>query len=187
MNLGPAAKVPVPIEFGPVTATQLDVASALNLYSGGDPFKLRPSWLRFSWLSSVPSNKSSDTPYFTPRPLPSEFFPFIYHPTFAPMQSTYWIHRNNNNNNNNNIWIYIIYTDVIFKFREPGWRSQYSDWLRAGRPRSWSSNPGVDKNSVFPTSSKPVLLPTSCPKGTGEIALPGAKAAGEWSWLLTSN
>jgi hypothetical protein len=40
---------------------------------------------------------------------------------------------------------------------EPGWRSRYSDWLRAGRPRGWSSSPCRVKNFLFSTSSRPAL------------------------------
>jgi hypothetical protein len=35
---------------------------------------------------------------------------------------------------------------------EPGWRSWYSDWLRAGRPRGRSWGHGRMKNFVFSTS-----------------------------------
>jgi hypothetical protein len=38
-------------------------------------------------------------------------------------------------------------------FEEPGWRSRYSDWLRAGRPRGQSSSPGRVKNFLFFTLS----------------------------------
>jgi hypothetical protein len=45
--------------------------------------------------------------------------------------------------------------------RELGDRNQYSDWLRAGRPKGRSSSPGRVKNSM----------------GTGG-SIPGGKAAG---------
>jgi hypothetical protein len=34
---------------------------------------------------------------------------------------------------------------------------RYSDWLRAGRPRVWSSSPGRVKNFLFSKSSRPAL------------------------------
>jgi hypothetical protein len=43
------------------------------------------------------------------------------------------------------------------------YRSRYSDWLRAGRPRGRSSSPGGVKNFLFYTSSRPVLGPTQPP------------------------
>jgi hypothetical protein len=38
-----------------------------------------------------------------------------------------------------------------------------SDWLRAGRPRGWSSSPGRVKIFLFSTSSRPALWPTQPP------------------------
>jgi hypothetical protein len=47
---------------------------------------------------------------------------------------------------------------VIYRcMEEPGWRSRYSDSLRAGRPRGRSSRPGRVKNFLFFTSSRPAL------------------------------
>jgi hypothetical protein len=46
---------------------------------------------------------------------------------------------------------------------EPGQRSRYSDWLRAGRPRRWSSSPSKVKNLVFSTSFRPALRPIQSP------------------------
>jgi hypothetical protein len=43
------------------------------------------------------------------------------------------------------------------------WRSRYSDWIRAGRPRGQSSSPGRGKNFLFSTSFRPVLGPTQPP------------------------
>jgi hypothetical protein len=53
------------------------------------------------------------------------------------------------------LWIYLFYNAIIERettvcvfdtrptcINEPGQRSLYSDWLRAGRPRDRSSNPG---------------------------------------------
>jgi hypothetical protein len=37
--------------------------------------------------------------------------------------------------------------------------SRYSDWLRAGRLRGWSSSPGRVKNFIFSASTRPVLRP----------------------------
>jgi hypothetical protein len=48
-------------------------------------------------------------------------------------------------------------------FKELGYHSPYSDWLRAGRPRGWSSSPGRVKNFLFSTSSRPALGPTQPP------------------------
>jgi hypothetical protein len=42
-------------------------------------------------------------------------------------------------------------------------RSWYSDWLRARRPRGWSSSPGRVKIFLFSTSSKLALGPTQPP------------------------
>jgi hypothetical protein len=49
--------------------------------------------------------------------------------------------------------------NAIFIY-EPGQRSRYSDWLRAGRPRAGSSSPGRVKKFLFSTSSRPALGPT---------------------------
>jgi hypothetical protein len=43
---------------------------------------------------------------------------------------------------------------------ESGWRSRYSDWIRAERSRGRSSSPGRVENFLFSTSSRPVLGPT---------------------------
>jgi hypothetical protein len=64
----------------------------------------------------------------------------------------------------------------------------YSDWLRAGRLRDRSSSPGRVKNFLFSKSSRPALGSTQpliqwVPGGS----FPGGKAAGAWSWPLTSN
>jgi hypothetical protein len=59
------------------------------------------------------------------------------------------------------------------------WDDWYSDWLRAGRPRGWSSSPGRDKNFVFSTSSKPALEPTQPPVQSVPVgSFLGVKAAG---------
>jgi hypothetical protein len=44
-----------------------------------------------------------------------------------------------------------------------GKRSRYSDWLRAGRPRSRSSSPGRVKKVLSSTSSNPALGSTKPP------------------------
>jgi hypothetical protein len=41
--------------------------------------------------------------------------------------------------------------------KEPGQRSRYSDWLRPGQQRGWSSNPCRGEIFLFSTSSRPVL------------------------------
>jgi hypothetical protein len=43
--------------------------------------------------------------------------------------------------------------------REPGYRSRYNDWLRAGCLRGRSSSPGRVKNFLFFTSFRPALGP----------------------------
>jgi hypothetical protein len=43
------------------------------------------------------------------------------------------------------------------------WTTQYSDWLRAGRPRGRSSSPGRIKNFPFSKLSRPALGPTQPP------------------------
>jgi hypothetical protein len=65
---------------------------------------------------------------------------------------------------------------------------RHSDWLRVGRPRSRSSSPGRVKNFLFSTSYRPVLGSTqpSIQWVPGALSL-GCKAAGAWSWPLTSN
>jgi hypothetical protein len=40
---------------------------------------------------------------------------------------------------------------------DPGWRSRYSDWLRAGRPRVRSSSSGVVMDILFSTLFRPAL------------------------------
>jgi hypothetical protein len=43
------------------------------------------------------------------------------------------------------------------------YRSRYSDWLKAGRPRNRSLNPGRVKNCPFSKLSRPSLRPTWSP------------------------
>jgi hypothetical protein len=62
---------------------------------------------------------------------------------------------------------------------EPGWRSRYSDWLRARRPRGRSSSPGEVKNFLFSMSSRPALGSTQAPIQWVPGALsPGVKRPG---------
>jgi hypothetical protein len=43
--------------------------------------------------------------------------------------------------------------DMIYDKEKLGYRSRYSDWLRAGRPRGVGvPSPGRDKNFLFSTS-----------------------------------
>jgi hypothetical protein len=49
------------------------------------------------------------------------------------------------------------FTCPCSKTKVPGYRRRCSDLLRAGRPRDRSSSPGRSKNSLFSTSSRPVL------------------------------
>jgi hypothetical protein len=46
---------------------------------------------------------------------------------------------------------------------EPGQRSRYSDYLRAGRLRDRSSSPSTVKNFLFSASSRPALGSTKSP------------------------
>jgi hypothetical protein len=63
-----------------------------------------------------------------------------------------------------------------------GQRGRYSDWLRAGLPKSWSSSPGREKNVHFSMSSRPVLGPTWPPikwvprSLSPEVKRPGSEA-----------
>jgi hypothetical protein len=58
---------------------------------------------------------------------------------------------------------YVIFLEDVFKCRlpmytyVPGWRSRYSDWLRAGRPRGRSASPDRVKNFLFSTASRLAL------------------------------
>jgi hypothetical protein len=61
----------------------------------------------------------------------------------------------------------------------PPKRSQYSDWLRAGRPRGRSSSPGGVKNFHSYMSCRPALGPTKPPIQWVPGALsPGVKQPG---------
>jgi hypothetical protein len=63
----------------------------------------------------------------------------------------------------------------------------YINWLRTGRPRGRSSSPGRGKIFLLSTSTRPVLGPTQPPIEWVPGALsPGCKAAGSWSWPLTT-
>jgi hypothetical protein len=50
-----------------------------------------------------------------------------------------------------------------YKILEPGYGSRYSDWLRAGRQRGWSSSPGRVKYFLFCAASRPALGLTQLP------------------------
>jgi hypothetical protein len=50
--------------------------------------------------------------------------------------------------------------ELLLETGEPGLRSWYTDWLWAGRPRGWSSGPGVGKNLHFSVSSRQAPGPT---------------------------
>jgi hypothetical protein len=58
-------------------------------------------------------------------------------------------------------------------------RSQYNDWVRAGRPRNQSLSPDRIKNCLLSRSSKPGswIHVASYPVGTGSISS-GGKATG---------
>jgi hypothetical protein len=62
---------------------------------------------------------------------------------------------------------------------EPGYRSRYSYWLRAGRLRGWSSSPVGGKNFLFSKSSRLALGSTQPPIQWVPGALsPGVKRQG---------
>jgi hypothetical protein len=61
--------------------------------------------------------------------------------------------------------------------QEKGWRSRYSDSLRAGR--SGDRMP-VGARFSAPIQTGPEAHPASCTMGTGSF--PGVKAAGAWCW-----
>jgi hypothetical protein len=72
--------------------------------------------------------------------------------------------------------------------KELGQCSQYSDWLLSGWLRRQISSPSRVKNLLFSTSSRPALGSTQPPIHWLPAALsPGGKAAGAWSWPLTSS
>jgi hypothetical protein len=59
--------------------------------------------------------------------------------------------------------VIVVVVVVILLLLEPGERSRYSHWLRVGRPRGRSWNPGEGKNFHFSMSSRPALGPTQPP------------------------
>jgi hypothetical protein len=65
-----------------------------------------------------------------------------------------------------NLFIYYerveFYTLYAFK-EEPGYRSRYTDWIRAGLHRGRSSSPGRVKNFLLSTLSRPTLGSTQPP------------------------
>jgi hypothetical protein len=67
-------------------------------------------------------------------------------------------------------------------------RGRDGDRLRAGRPRGRSSSPGKVKNFLFSTLPRPALGSTQPPiQWVPGGSFPEGKAAGAWSWPLTSN
>jgi hypothetical protein len=62
-------------------------------------------------------------------------------------------------------------------FGEPGYRSRYSDWPRAGRPRVRISSPGRVKNFLYVVQTGSEVHPTSYPMGAGG-SFPGDKTPG---------
>jgi hypothetical protein len=57
--------------------------------------------------------------------------------------------------------------------------SRYSNWLRAGQPGGRSSSPGMVKNFLFSTSSRPALGPTQPPiQWVSGVLYPGVKRPG---------
>jgi hypothetical protein len=75
-------------------------------------------------------------------------------------------------------WIWNLWWRNL-KNMEPGARSRYSDWLRAGRPRGRSSSPGRVKNFLLSTSYRMALGPIQPPIQWVPGALPlGVKRPG---------
>jgi hypothetical protein len=71
-----------------------------------------------------------------------------------------------------------IITDFNIR-QESGERSRYSNWLRAERPRVWSSSTGRIKNFLFSVVSRSVLGPTQSPSQWIPGAFyPGTKRSG---------
>jgi hypothetical protein len=74
--------------------------------------------------------------------------------------------------------LHYIYS-IITIISEPGYRSPYSDWLRARRPRDRSSSAGRVKNFLLSTSSRPALESTQPPiKRVTQALSPGVKRQG---------
>lgn len=55
-------------------------------------------------------------------------------------------------------------SSIFISFKEPEYRTWYSDWLRAGQPRDQSQSKGRAKNFLFFMLFRPVLGPTQPPK-----------------------
>jgi hypothetical protein len=70
-----------------------------------------------------------------------------------------------------------VFLTVYSILEEPGKRSQYSDWLRAGRLRGRSSSPGRFKNFLHVVQTDSEVHPISYPMSTGG-SFPGGKAGG---------
>jgi len=66
--------------------------------------------------------------------------------------------------------------------RVPGWRSRYSDWLRAG-----PSGDRIPVGGNIPYPSRPVLEPTQTSVKWIPILFPWGKTTGAWRWPLTQS
>jgi hypothetical protein len=80
---------------------------------------------------------------------------------------------------------YILCPILVFR-QDSGQRSRYSDWLRDGRPKVGVRVPVESR--IFTSSCRPDgsgAHPASYQMGAG--LFPRGKAAGAWSWSLTSN
>jgi hypothetical protein len=62
----------------------------------------------------------------------------------------------------------VIYRTNVFRFNSYI-TERYSDWLRAGRPRSRSSSPGIVKNFLFSTSFGPGRQADHSPSASVEV------------------
>jgi hypothetical protein len=73
---------------------------------------------------------------------------------------------------------FVIFNRLTFMV-SPGERSQYSDWLRAGRLRNRSSSPTRGKILLLSMSSRPALGPTQPPiQQVPGVLSPGIKWPG---------
>jgi hypothetical protein len=70
---------------------------------------------------------------------------------------------------------------------EPGWHRRYGDWLRTGQLRGQSLSPRRVKNFLFSKLSIWLWGSTQPPIQWVPSSFPGGKAAGAWSWPLTSS
>jgi hypothetical protein len=124
------------------------------------------SWTIFLWISPLTAVNAAIVLWNGPTPV--LFTPFPTHLLLIILQ------------------LYAKVSELLKASLDSGYRSRYSDCLRAGRPRDRS--PGRVKNFLFSTSSRPALGSTQPPIKwvPGALSL-GVKRPGSWSWQLTSS